>query len=68
MNPWVTENQINIEYDGVVWTNGLVVIMGLNKFAVGLALGWDRLLDDNRKYWIYEKQPWLGLAVGLNLN
>jgi hypothetical protein len=68
MNPFVTNNSVNIEYDGVVWTNGLVTIMGINRFTVGLALGLDQLLDKNRKYWIYQKQPWLGLVVGLNLN
>jgi hypothetical protein len=68
MNPSVTNNNVNIEYDGVVWTNGLVTIMGVNRFTVGLALGWDGLMDKNRKYWIYQKQPWLGFVVGLNLN
>ncbi len=68
MNSWVTNNGINIEYDGVVLTKGLSFIIGLNKVNIGLAIGTDHLLDPNRKVWIYEEKPWIGLAVGLNLN
>jgi hypothetical protein len=68
MNPWVTENQITQEYDGVVWSKGIAGIIGIDNFTIGLALGWDHLLDKNKNYWIYQGKPWLGLAFGLNLN
>jgi hypothetical protein len=68
MNPWVTNNQIAIEYDGVVWSKGIVGIMGFNNFTAGLAAGWDQLLDGNKKFWIYQGKPWIGFAFGLNLN
>ncbi|MEI6949914.1 hypothetical protein V9K67_22195 [Paraflavisolibacter sp. H34] len=68
MNPWVTNERISIEYDGVVWSKGLAGILGLNRFTVGLALGWDHLLDRNKRVWIYQQKPWAGLAFGLNLN
>jgi hypothetical protein len=68
MNPWVTNNQIAIEYDGVVWSKGAVGIMGFNSFTAGLVLGWDHLLDANKKLWIYQGKPWIGFAFGLNLN
>ena len=68
MNPWVTNNQIDKEYDGVVWPKGLAAIFGLNNFTAGLAVGWDHLLDPNRKYWIYQRKPWVGFVFGLNLN
>lgn len=68
MNSYVTENAINIEYDGVIFTKGVSAIIALNKFNVGLAIGTDHLLDRNRKSWIYEEKPWLGISVGLNLN
>jgi hypothetical protein len=68
MNPWVTNDQINIEYDGVVWTKGVTGIIGLDKFTVGLAVGWDNLMDRNKRHWIYQGKPWIGLAFGLNLN
>lgn len=68
MNPWVTKDRIAIEYDGVVWTKGIAGILGLNKFTVGVAAGWDDLLDPNKRYWIYQHKPWFGVAFGLNLN
>lgn len=68
INPWVTSYRYADEYDGVVWMNGLAAIVGINSFTFGLAVGADRLLDSNRNSWIYQTKPWLGLAVGLNLN
>jgi len=68
MNQFVTQNQISSEYDGVVWSKGLAGIIGVNNFTIGLALGFDNLLDKNKKFWIYQHKPWLGLAFGLNLN
>lgn len=68
INPSVTNNGISFEYDGVLWTKGLAAIIGINNFTIGLALGWDNLLDNNRSYWIYQEKPWLGLAFGLNIN
>jgi hypothetical protein len=68
MNPWVTNNAINIEYDGVVWSKGVAAIIGLNNFSTGFAFGWDHLADRNRKVWIYQAKPWIGVVFGLNLN
>ncbi len=68
MNPWVTNNNITIEYDGAVWCNGIAGIIGINNASIGIAIGWDHLLDQNDDYWIYEAKPWLGLTIGLRLN
>lgn len=68
MSPWVTNNNIVSEYEGVVWLKGVAVIMGIGNFTSGLSIGWDNLLDKNNSYWIYENKPWIGLVFGLNLN
>lgn len=68
VNPWVTRDAITIEYDGLVWSKGVAAIVAVNNFTAGLALGWDHLLDPNRKTWIYQGKPWAGLVFGLNLN
>ena len=68
MNPWVTEEKISQEYDGLVWSKGVAGIIGINNFTVGIAVGFDNLLDKNRKVWIYQQKLWYGLAFGLNLN
>lgn len=63
-----TAKQLEQEYDGLVWTKGVAGIIAVNNFTVGLTLGFDNLLDKNRKVWIYESQPYIGFALGLNLN
>ena len=68
VNPTVTENNIDREYDGVVWMKGVAAIIAINNITIGLALGWDTLLDTDRKYWLYQEKPWIGFAFGLNLN
>jgi hypothetical protein len=68
MNPWVTNNKISFEYDGIVWSKGIAAIIGIDNFTIGLALGVDELLDNNKNIWIYQDKPWFGLAFGLNLN
>ena len=68
INPSTTENQLNYEYDGVVWSKGVAGIIAINNFTVGLAVGYDHLLDHNKKYWLYHHQVWVGLAFGLNIN
>lgn len=68
MNPSVTQEKITKEYDGLVWSKGIAGIIGINNFTIGLALGYDNLLDQNKQYWIYQQKSWYGLAFGLNLN
>jgi len=68
MNPWVTLNATNIEYDGFVVITGIAAIAAINRFTFGIGGGIDHLMDKNRKLWIYTNKPWLGLTIGLNLN
>lgn len=68
MSPTNTYNRITQEYDGVVWNKGIAGIFAIDNFNLGIALGFDNLLDNNRKVWIYEGKIWLGLSFGLNLN
>ena len=68
MSPTNTNNILSQEYDGIVWSKGIAGIVGINKFTLGFAVGFDNLLNKDRNIWIYEGKPWLGLAFGLNLN
>jgi hypothetical protein len=68
MSPTTTSDQIQQEYDGIVWSKGVAGIFAVNNFTVGLALGFDYLLDKNKSVWIYQNKPWIGIALGLNLN
>ncbi|MCH7414256.1 hypothetical protein MM213_12210 [Belliella sp. R4-6] len=68
ITPWFTNDQITEEYDGLVWSNGLAFSIGIDYLNLGFALGWDRLLDKNSNLWIYQRKPWLGLIIGININ
>ncbi len=68
ISPTTTNNAIQQEYDGLVWSKGVSAIVGVNNISIGLMLGFDNLLDKNNKLWIYENKPWIGLGFGLNLN
>jgi hypothetical protein len=61
----VTSNQVELEYDGVVFQKGIAAFFGIDFLTFGVALGFDNLLDDNHKYWVYNQKPWIGLMLGI---
>ncbi len=68
VNPFVTNNRIDYEYDGFVINGGVAGIYDARRFNLGLALGADFLVDRNRRDWIYQGKPWIGVLFGINLN
>ena len=68
ISPTTTSDMIQKEYDGIVWSKGVAGIVAVNQFTLGVALGFDNLLDENKSVWIYETRPWMGFVIGLNLN
>jgi len=68
INPWVTDQRVAAEYDGLAFQTGVAAYTGVNNLAAGLCLGFDYLSDSNQKYWIYHKKPWIGVSIGLALN
>ena len=67
MNPFVTNINIQPEYDGVVITEGIAGLVGVGGFTFGGAVGFDNLMDKNRNTWIYQGKFWLGFTVGFNI-
>jgi hypothetical protein len=65
VNPTVTMNRTIQEYDGIVFQKGIAVFGTFENMSVGLALGFDNLLDHNKAIWIFNNKPWLGLAFGI---
>jgi hypothetical protein len=65
VNYTVTGNSVELEYDGVVFQKGIAAFFGIDFLTFGVALGFDNLLDDNHKYWIYNQKPWIGLMLGI---
>lgn len=56
------------EYEGVLLITGICANMAIENLTVGISLGADHLLDQNRNLWIYEGQPCIGFTLGLNIN
>lgn len=68
IDPYVTSGALSIEYDGFVNVTGVAALLAVDKINFGLNIGLDFLLDKNRAVWIYQRKPWLGFSLGLNLN
>jgi len=68
VDEYVTLNAVNIQYDGVVNLTGIAALLALDNINFGLNLGVDHLLDKNRNKWIYQRKPWIGFSLGLNIN
>lgn len=67
INPTVTNNQTDKEYDGFVFQKGIAGFVGMKRITLGLSLGFDNLLDPNKNIWAYQQKPWIGLMLGINL-
>lgn len=68
MTPTTTNNLITQEYDGILLQKGVAGIVAINNLTIGLSVGIDTLLDENKNVWLYQNKPWYGLMLGLNLN
>ena len=55
-------------YEGVIFIAGICANMAVENLTVGISLGEDHLLDQNRNKWIYEGRPCIGFTLGLNIN
>lgn len=65
VNPTVTMNQTVQEYDGVVFQKGIAAFLTYENMSVGIALGFDNLIDKNKTTWIYNQKPWIGIVIGV---
>jgi hypothetical protein len=66
VNPTVTNNKINQEYDAMIFQKGIAGFITVNKLSVGLALGFDNLFDKSKSYWIYNQKSYLGLIISIS--
>jgi hypothetical protein len=66
VNPTVTNNKINQEYDGMIFQKGVAGFISINKVSIGLAVGFDNLMDKSKSSWIYDQKPYLGLIISIS--
>ena len=65
VNPTVTNNNTDLEYDGMVFQKGVGAFITIDNISVGLTLGFDNLLNSDSKIWIYNNKPYIGIAIGI---
>ena len=68
INPFTTNNKRIDEYSGMIMQAGVAGFIESNVASFGLAIGYDYLLNTDRKIWIYHNKPWVGFVVGIALN
>lgn len=66
LNPTNTDNKITQEYDGMIFQKGVAGFITFDNISVGLAVGFDNLLDKNKSVWVYNQKPYLGLVIGIS--
>lgn len=66
VNPTVTNNKINQEYDAMIFQKGVAAFISINKMSFGLAVGFDNLLDKNKSSWIYNQKSYFGLIISVS--
>jgi len=68
ISPYTTQNQRTDEYSAMIIQTGIAGFIESNLASFGLAIGYDYLLNPDRKIWIYNNKPWIGFMVGIALN
>jgi hypothetical protein len=63
VNPTVTNNLVNQEYDAMIFQKGVAGFISFGQMSLGLAVGFDNILDKNKSFWIYNQKPYLGLII-----
>jgi hypothetical protein len=46
---------------------GAMLVFGINRLNIGLALGFDNAVGNKDQNWIYQGAPWLGMTISFDL-
>jgi hypothetical protein len=68
INGFTTNNRAVNEYSGMIMQTGLAGFLESNVASFGFSVGFDYLLNRDRRIWIYQNKPWVGVIVGVALN
>ncbi|HRB68444.1 MAG TPA: hypothetical protein PLO32_11680, partial [Chitinophagales bacterium] len=49
------------------FTPSMVALIGYKKLLAGISICWDILSTKMGKHWIYNKTPWLGFGLGVQI-
>ena len=59
--------QISADRKAVVLSYGGAIVLGFNSVNIGYAFGFDHLLNNVRKYWLYQGKLWHGVTFGIDV-
>lgn len=68
ISPFTTLNRRADEYSAMIVEAGIAGFFESNVASFGFAVGYDHLLNHDRKIWIYQGKPWVGFIVGVALD
>ena len=68
ISPFTTQNKRTDEYSAMIIQTGIAGFIESNVASFGLAIGYDYLLNPDRKLWLYNNKPWVGFIAGIALN
>lgn len=68
VNPYSTLDRVSNDYSAMILQAGMAGFIESNIASFGLALGTDYMIHNDRKVWVYQGKPWIGLVVGVALN
>lgn len=68
IDAFTTQNKVETDYNALLFQSGVAGFVETTFASFGLGIGWDFLTGSDRKSWIYEQKPYLGIIVGIALN
>ncbi len=68
ISPFTTLNKRTDEYSGMIIQAGIAGFLESKMASFGLSIGYDHLMNTDRRIWIYQNRPWVGFVVGIALN
>ena len=60
-------SQVPDDRNVLSFSYGAMLVFGINRLNIGVALGFDNAVANNDKDWIYQSKPWLGATISLDL-
>lgn len=66
LTPASTNNYISSDRTVLGWNVGVMAVIGVGKFNIGFATGWDDAWGGEGNQWIYDGSQWYGLVLALD--
>jgi hypothetical protein len=61
-----TNNSVLVDKSVLGINSGVLLVVGVNKFNIGAAIGYDFGLGSESKDWIYQGKPWIGFVLAID--